>query len=170
MGNCSKLGELFVADSQEKLSVFFRKSFYQYVFCQIDYNVLNLSKNSSIEDILKIKSKFFNSIGLLPELLEYTQYNFIDYSMLYSKHFYAYDAVFSDIIALGIYKYSKKLNYSFGEIISIIASISTFTIDSIKNEFNIEIESFIESYVSEINNFLNNFFLEEMKDEYFKGK
>ena len=84
--------------------------------------------------------------------------------MLYSKHFYAYDAVFSDIIALGIYKYSKKLNYSFGEIISIIASISTFTIDSI------EIESLIESYVSEINNFLNNFFLEEMKDEYFKGK
>ena len=67
-------------------------------------------------------------------------------------------------------KYSKKLNYSFGEIISIIASISTFTIDSIKNEFNIEIESLIESYVSEINNFLNNFFLEEMKDEYFKGK
>lgn len=166
----AKLGELFVADSQEKLSVFFRKSFYQYVFCQIDYNVLNLSKNSSIEDILKIKSEFFNSIGLLPELLEYTQYNFIDYSMLYSKHFYAYDAVFSDIIALGIYKYSKKLNYSFGEIISIIASISTFTIDSIKNEFNIEIESLIESYVSEINNFLNNYFLEEMKDEYFKGK
>lgn len=64
----------------------------------------------------------------------------------------------------------KKLNYSFGEIISIIASISTFTIDSIKDEFNIEIESLIESYVSEINNFLNNYFLEEMKDEYFKGK
>ena len=63
--------------------------------------------------------------------------------------------MFSDIIALGIYKYSKKLNYLFGEIISIIASISTFTIDSIKNEFNIEIESLIESYVSEINNFLN---------------
>ena len=71
MGIFAKLGELFVADSQEKLSVFFRKSFYQYVFCQIDYNVLNLSKNSSIEDILKIKSEFFNSIGLLPELLEY---------------------------------------------------------------------------------------------------
>ena len=60
--------------------------------------------------------------------------------------------------------------FTLPEIISIIASISTFTIDSIKNEFNIEIESLIESYVSEINNFLNNFFLEEMKDEYFKGK
>lgn len=34
----------------------------------------------------------------------------------------------------------------------------------------IEIESLIESYVSEINNFLNKYFLEEMKDEYFKGK
>ena len=63
MGNFCKLGELFVADSQENYLYFLENLFTNIVFCQIDYNVLNLSKNSSIEDILKIKSVVFNSIG-----------------------------------------------------------------------------------------------------------
>ena len=62
------------------------------------------------------------------------------------------------------------MNYSFENIISKVSSISSLDINSIVNNFELDIEELIKYYASEINNFLNDYFIKEMKDEYFKKK
>ncbi len=141
----AKIGELFVANNQGQKSLFFRKSFYQYVFCYIDYQLFTLDKNQvTIEDVLDVKDEFCLSIGLDPKLLEYTKYNFIDYNMLYSNHYYAYDSVFSDIIAFGIYRHCQISNYDFDQMISLASSISKIEINNLLDTFDLDINELIE--------------------------
>lgn len=167
----AKIGELFISDYEQKISIFFRKSFYQYVFSYIDYHVLSLKKDYiKIEDILDIKDNLLEFLGINSNLLEFTRYNFIDYNMLYSEHFYAYDSVFSDAIAYGIYSQSKKLNYNFDQILSKVLEIKNINLNSLMDVFKLNYEDVFAQYTLELNDFLQKNFLGDLKYEYYKKK
>lgn len=156
----AKLGELYLYDSLDELNRFYAYSYYQLNFCLLDKLIQDSDKAEiKIDDVIKYKHLILEKQGISPEIFKYTQYNFINYRMLYSSDYYAYDSVYSDILALGLFTYIRERKLSFDDFVAKVRKISKLEVTELMNEFNLSLDDLLTKYISDLSTYLNNYFL-----------
>lgn len=159
----AKIGELFVLDYIDDNTTFMKKSYYQVVFSLIDYELMSCGSDCTLDKIMEIKNNILKTKNINPELFKYTQYNFINYPMLYSKGFSAYDSLYSDMIAKEIFKKCRKNNYDFDDLMEKIKNVVNLNLVDLLEIFNLSYKEIEENYCKHLNAFLRDHFLEDYK-------